>query len=981
MKKIRELLLVLFAFCFSALPANAESPRLTSVSMVASVVETIEDWDATRAYNVHGEEPGIKVRYEGKIYQLVATWAPAGCKPDAWPNVWKLISDDGGSSTGESGSTTGDTGTGTGSDTGSGSSDDDDTNTGHQMVGGLKKHLMIGYWHNFRNGLTGSGEGLKLSASPTSYDFLDVSFGETEGNDRATIVFKVDNSIYSSDADFIADVKKCQARGQKVILSLGGQNGVINIAKASDQEKFANSVISIIEKYGFDGLDIDFEGASVGLGYQGSFDAPTAAQKLVSDAIRKVCDHFGSNFILTMAPETAYVQFGINGSSAPAYLPLIYSLRDKLTVLHVQLYNTGTSEALDGKMYQPGTADYLVAMCDMLLKGFSNSGKTFPALAQDQVAIGIPSCTGAAGSGVASVDDVVKALKYLISGEKPAGISYTLSKAGGYPDFRGVMTWSVNWDCSKNYALANAVQNYYKTIDNPVVDGGDTGTGDNPSTGGDDNPSTGGDTGTGDNPSTGGEDVPNTGNKDNGYKFVVYFPQWGTYNANHQSITIGMIPWDKVTHINYGFFEVGNNYKIHSIDEWADFQKNFGHGDGYYKQGVPDSDLQNGHFAEIRYYKGLYPDVKVLVSVGGWTRGQNYHAMASTKANRTTFINSVVDFFKKYTFIDGIDFDWEYPGVDRAADPNDSNDHGCPGGPDDGANFVSLMKEMRETFNANGMSDKLMTMAATMNQETVKKGANPAEYAKYLNFINIMAYDAHGAFERVTNHHAAIYPNPNDPATTDNEKKFNASDAAKFYAECGVDKSKLIIGSPWYSRGWGGVEAGPNGDGLFQKATGYYRGGLDDTSTPQPGGQEPWFKIKNSMENQGGYVKYFDPVSYVPYLYNATSKVFLTYEDEKSLTERCNLVKKNGYGGIIVWDISGDDLSGVTDGSSTKAGAAPMSRIVYNELYADSATGIGYVKAETRNDSDNAFYTLSGIKVLHPRAGIYIHKGKKVVVR
>lgn len=931
--------------------------------MEVSADESIEEWDPNRIYNAHGEEPGIKVSYKGNIYQLVADWAPAGCTPPDWPNVWKLVSEGGGTSSGADGNQ-GNTGDDSGSDQGS-------TNTDHQLVGGLKKHLMIGYWHNFRNGLTKSGEGLKLSDSPTSYDILDVSFGETNAGDRATIVFNVDKSIYNSDAEFITDIKKCQARGQKVDLSLGGQNGIISISNADDQTRFVNSLIQILEKYGFDGLDIDFEGASVGQGYQGPFDKPTESQKLVSDAIRKVCDHFGPNFILTMAPETAYVQFGINGSSAPAYLPLIYSLRDKLTVLHVQLYNTGNSSALDGKNYQPGTADYLVAMCDMLLAGFPNSGKTFPALAPDQVAIGVPSCTGAAGSGIASVDDVVTALKYLISGEKPSGISYTLSKAGGYPDFRGVMTWSVNWDCSNNYALANAVQNYYKTIDNPSTDG---------DTGSDDKHSTGGDTGSDDNPSTGG-DITDTGNKNNGYRFVVYFPQWGTYNANHQNITIGMIPWDKVTHINYGFFEVGDNYKIHSVDEWADFQKNFGHGDGYYKPGVADADLQNGHFAELRYYKGLYPDVKVLVSVGGWTRGQNFHAMASSKANRSTFINSVIDFFKKYSYIDGIDFDWEYPGVNRAADPNDSNDKGCPGGPEDGENFVALLSELRASLNSNGMSNKLITMAATMNQETASKGANPSEYAKYLDYINIMTYDAHGAFEHVTNHHAAIYPNPNDPSETDNEKKFNASDAAKYYAGCGVDKSKLIIGSPWYSRGWGGVEAGANGDGLFQTATGYYRGGLDDTSTPTPGGQEPWFKIKSSMENKNGYVKYFDTYSYVPYLYNATSKVFLTYEDETSLKERCNLVKKNGYGGIIVWDISGDDLSSVTDGSSTKASAAPMSRIVYDELYENTSTGISSIKEDTTHDFDNAFYTLSGIKVVHPRAGIYIHKGRKVVVR
>ena len=989
MVKIKHLLIAVLGLLAFALPANAQC-------------DDVPQWDSSKAYNVYGEEPGVRVQMNGKLYELASgQWAPKGAGPEsAWSYLWTFIGNCDGTGGGNAGGGNENTGgnQGGGADNGGSNDNGGAQNTNHQLVGGLHKHLMIGYWHNFRNGLTGPGEGLKLSEASTNYDFLNVSFGETAANDRATITFELDKSIYGSDAEFIADIQKCQARGQKVNLSLGGQNGIITVNDEAGKKRFVNSVVSIIEKYGFDGLDIDFEGSSAGGGNQGSFDAPTATQQLMISALREVCDHFGKNFILTMAPETAYVQFGINSSVAPAYLPLIYGLRDKLTVLHVQLYNTGTSSALDDKNYTPGTADYLVAMCDMLLQGFKNSGKTFPALAEDQVAIGIPTPgTAAAGSGIpASVDVVKNALQYLITGKNPGGISYQLRKADGYPGFRGVMTWSVNYDKQINNNLANTITDYFKEVGNPILDGQDSGDdqGNGNNQGGDDNQNGNDDQngdnqndnnqndgqgsdngGSSDNGDNGGNGGGNVTAGDNGKKFVVYFPNWGTYNPNHQSISVGMIPWDKVTHIHHGFWQVSNNFKAETTDEWSDFQKaDYGHGDGFYNANIPDDQLQNGHFAEYRYYKQQYPNVKVLISIGGWTKGNNFHAMASSAANRAIFIQSIIDVLKKYPYIDGIDLDWEYPGVNRAKDPNDSADLGCPGGPEDKENFVSLVKEIREAYNKNGMPEKLLSIAASMNPNTVAQGPDPAQYAQYLDYINIMTYDAHGAFESTTNHHAAIYPSPNDPAEGV-DKQFNAMDAGNFYHSFGIPKEKLIIGSPWYSRGWGGVPAGANGDGLYQTATGKYTGTWDDPSSP--GGQSPWFQLKK-LENSGSWKKYFDEKAYVPYLYDGSN--FLTYEDEQSLTERCNFVKKYGFGGIIVWEISGDDLSN----------NAPLSTIVYNELFVDTAvkqthepgstdpTGISSVESAPNT---NVFYTLTGVKVSRPQKGVYVRDGRKVIVK
>jgi chitinase len=186
-----------------------------------------------------------------------------------------------------------------------------------------------------------------------------------------------------------------------------------------------------------------------------------------------------------------------------------------------------------------------------------------------------------------------------------------------------------------------------------------------------------------------------------------------------------------------------------------------------------------------------------------------------------------------------------------------------------------------------------------------------------------MTYDMHGAWESVTNHQSPIYANPADPSQTtpvDVKNRYNASDILKTFNQVyGVPKNKLNMGTPFYSRGWKGVQPGPNGNGLYQAATGAYTGSLDSPSAP--GGQESWFNLKK-LETTAGWTKYYDNTADAVWLYNQSSGVFLTYEDEKTLADKCNYVNNNAYGGIIIWEITGDSA---TNGF-------PMTSLVYNNL-------------------------------------------------
>ena len=418
----------------------------------------------------------------------------------------------------------------------------------------------------------------------------------------------------------------------------------------------------------------------------------------------------------------------------------------------------------------------------------------------------------------------------------------------------------------------------------------------------------------------------------NGQKeIVVYFPNWGTYNDAQQHIQVGDMPWGKMTVVNHGFFEITSDYKIQTTDKFADYSKTFPHSDGW-----GEADRLAGHFGEYRYYKSKYPNVKLLISVGGWTRSEMFHEMAATAANRATFAQSLISFMEKYPFVDGFDLDWEYPGVERPA--TGQYNRGNPAGPEDKQNFTLLLKDVREAFDNAGMQEKMLTVAVSAGSKKIAK-TEPDKYHQYLDYIGVMTYDFHGAWNSVTNHHSPIYPNPNDPSPAPKNTQWNTKAALEIFAEeYNVPKEKLLGGTPLYSRGWGGVDPNTGENGMFAETDGTdYKGVLG------VGGQEPWWNLKQ-LENTAGWEKYRDPYTKTPWLYNRDKQVVLTYEDEESLKARCDLINNNDYGGLIVWDASGDNAkSTMLNIMNNKLldGSTPDPVEPAPELSVDNATNTG----------------------------------------
>jgi chitinase len=302
---------------------------------------------------------------------------------------------------------------------------------GGSSGGSLPAHVLTGYWQDFVNG----AKALRLSDVPTTYDLVAVAFANADPTKPGGVTFSIDPDLTSalggySAADFTSDIATLHSRGQKVIISVGGQNGTISVADSTSASNFASSINSLISQYGFDGVDIDLENG-VNATYMG--------QALHSIASA----HPGA--IITLAPQTIDMQ-----STGMAYFQLALNIKDVLTIVNMQYYNSGTMNGCDGNVYAESTENFLTALACIQLQG---------GLSPSQVGLGLPA-SSSAGAGSIAPATVNSALDCLNSGTNCGSFKPSTTYAG----LRGAMTWSINWDASNGYAFANTVHPHLATL-------------------------------------------------------------------------------------------------------------------------------------------------------------------------------------------------------------------------------------------------------------------------------------------------------------------------------------------------------------------------------------------------------------------------------------------------------------------------------------------------------------------------------------
>jgi chitinase len=325
----------------------------------------------------------------------------------------------------------------------------------------LPRPALVGYWHNWQ---TSVAPYIALDQVDSRYNVIAVSFALPAFGTDYNMTFAPDQGTV---ADFKTKIQTLQNQGKRVILSVGGATASISLSNTTERDVFASSMLNILTTYGFDGMDIDIEGNAFSVS-GGTIASPIDVPIIhMIAAVKTIMKGYfqakSKQMILTMAPETAYVQGGMSAYSGiwGAYLPVIHGLRDSLSLLHVQLYNTGSMYGIDGNIYTQGNANFIIAMTEAMIKGFMTNGGMFTGLPESKVAIGLPACPSAAGGGFTNVATVASAVRYLKgAGAKPS--TYTLAQVGGYPNLGGMMTWSVNWDAvsSCNAASYAFAQNY-----------------------------------------------------------------------------------------------------------------------------------------------------------------------------------------------------------------------------------------------------------------------------------------------------------------------------------------------------------------------------------------------------------------------------------------------------------------------------------------------------------------------------------------
>lgn len=303
--------------------------------------------------------------------------------------------------------------------------------------------VVVGYWETWDAVIHSAGH-IPLNDIHDGYNVLNVAFPVLLPDGTAVLE---DGMAPGEDPPSPAEIAQAQAEGRKVLLSIGGAAAGINLNSSAVVQRFIETIIPILERDGYDGIDIDIES---GLVAGPSFQELSPSQSGLLTIILAVTDHFGPDFMLTMAPETAYVTGGAVAYGGPwgAYLPIIDRVRDRLDWIQMQYYN-GSMYGRDGRSYPAGTVEGMVQQTIAMVEGFQVAGgATFAGLDAKQVVVGLPAITGA-GNGYMRPSDVQAAFDQLDA---------------RYANLRGLMTWSANWDASNGYEYVGSHRPYLDNL-------------------------------------------------------------------------------------------------------------------------------------------------------------------------------------------------------------------------------------------------------------------------------------------------------------------------------------------------------------------------------------------------------------------------------------------------------------------------------------------------------------------------------------
>lgn len=339
-----------------------------------------------------------------------------------------------------------------------------------------------------------------------------------------------------------------------------------------------------------------------------------------------------------------------------------------------------------------------------------------------------------------------------------------------------------------------------------------------------------------------------------------------------RTIEPAAIAADDLTHINYAFANIERG-------EWV--------------EGHP-RDAEN--LRVLRDVRRTHPHLRLLVSVGGWTWSKGFSGMAATAEGRRRFVASAIAFARRHD-LDGLDVDWEYPGL-----PGDDNPHG----PADRENFTALMRELRTALDIEGgqRGRHLLLTCAVGAFPRFLEHTEMDKVAAVADYVNLMTYDFRvPAADAETGHHANLYPQPED------RKGLSGDRAVRDFHRAGVPLHQIVLGVPFYGRAWGEVPGRSNG--LYQPGK--------PLATPldmSPAG------VEQLLASGDGWARQWDAVARAPFLWNPRLGIFASIEDVESIRVKARYVREQGLGGMMFWQYYSDPSGVLLDAMARELGTA-----------------------------------------------------------
>ncbi|KAI0009344.1 glycoside hydrolase family 18 protein [Xylariaceae sp. FL0662B] len=347
-----------------------------------------------------------------------------------------------------------------------------------------------------------------------------------------------------------------------------------------------------------------------------------------------------------------------------------------------------------------------------------------------------------------------------------------------------------------------------------------------------------------------------------GFQHTVYFTNWGIYGRNYQP---AQLPTSQLNQVLYAFANLRADGTVYASDSYADLEKHYD-GDSWDDPGTN----AYGCVKQLYLLKKANRQLKVLLSIGGWTYSTNFAAAASTDATRSTFAKSAVTLLKDWGF-DGLDIDWEYPADDTEAN-----------------NMVALLQALRDELDSYSSQYAdgyhfLLTAAVPAGPTNYQK-LKLDQMASLLDHFNLMAYDYAGSWDTTSGHQANLYPNADNPVST----PFSTDAAVSDYIAAGVPANKIVLGMPLYGRSFEAT------DGIGLAYTGIGQGSWE---------QGVWdYKVLP----RSGATETYDDVAGATYSYDSASKELISYDNADMIEKKVTYLQGKSLGGSMFWEASGD---------------------------------------------------------------------------